>query len=87
MSPGFNKLQTSARVSLQRRGRHVAVQPVPVVPFMVQEPLISTGSRTYVMHTSLLEGGGGGEGWSPLPPEQRWRKKKLHQRVGGGDND
>ncbi len=32
--------------------------PVPVVPFMVQGPLISTGSCTYFMDTSLHERGG-----------------------------
>lgn len=37
-----------------------AVQPIPVVPFMVQGPLISTGSCTYFMDTSLHQRGGRG---------------------------
>lgn len=65
-------LQTSGRVSFfpselyNTEAGHVAglplhaVQSKPVVPFMVQGPLISTGSCTYFMDTSLLERGGRG---------------------------
>lgn len=70
--------------------------PIPVVPFMVQGPLISVGSCTYFMDTSLLqkktrrEGWirvagwsrtGGGWWWTvPLPPVH-CRPSTLQQKV------
>lgn len=51
-------LQRGGRLcSRGRRRRCTPYSPIPVVPFMVQGPLISTGSCTYFMDTSLFEGG------------------------------